>query len=204
MGCNEVDIIIPDSEDSEDIIVEDSEADSDVVITREVENSSLIPTGGSSGQAEQSPLQEQQSPLSPSAARLLYQDGICEDYDATEMRRRQLELTGKAPALEGPVKREVSSEQQGEPTQEEIDALAVDLESNPTLLRQLESGEGSSSNPRHIRRVLVFRAFLQQQQDAINQAQQQREQLQEVSEQMDNDEFQLTDSPPAAKRRRTT
>lgn len=105
-------------------------------------------------------------------ARQLYRNGFAEDHELTATRQRYLDATGKAPEVEpAPVKAE-GDHHQRQPTEHDIQQLEEELAGNPSLLHQLENGEGSS-NPMHLWRLRVFQELQKSQLDLLTHMQQQ-------------------------------
>jgi hypothetical protein len=120
--------------------------------------------------------------------RQLDYDGVCVDVEATNKRQRYLEATGKAPGVQQEVKQESSDPLQREVQQADIDKLLQDLEESPQLFEQLQRGEGSSSNPRHIWRQRVFAALQQQQQEMALSSQPSQQVYSKRPRQLDSDD----------------
>jgi hypothetical protein len=95
---------------------------------------------------------------------------------------------------------------QRRPTADDIEALQLQLEEEPSLLQQLSRGEGSSSNPRHLWRLRVYQAWEEQQKQLYSQAQQRVYGLagieQEIPDSEDPDSE--DEAPLPAKKRRVT
>lgn len=190
----------PGASDNEPIYIEDSDDEEPAlaVHSQDITSTATRPLnnvlgGGSPGPScEQSPsvLQQGQSRVraGQSSVRQLDYDGVCVDVEATNKRQRYLEATGKAPGVQQEVKQESSDPLQREVQQADIDKLLQDLEESPQLFEQLQRGEGSSSNPRHIWRQRVFAALQQQQQEMALSSQPSQQVYSKRPRQLDSDD----------------